>query len=100
MRLIVEEELAQLDEIQIEIDNSTQLLEPFKQDQEFEKINESLNKEVERTQKNLRINKQENFQQNIADWEKDDIFDPTIQRGRSQSLRSRNRKNSASLKPN
>lgn len=37
MQLIVEEELAQLEEIQIETDNSIQLLEPFKQDQEFEK---------------------------------------------------------------
>lgn len=98
MRLIVEEEFVQLGEIQTEIDISAQLLEPFTQDQESEKRNESLKKEVERTQKNLRINKQEKFKQNIADWEKDDVFDPTLQRGRSQLRRSR--KNSSSIKCN
>lgn len=98
MRLIVEEELAQLSEIQTEIDNSAQLLEPYKQDQEFEKFNESLKKEVERTQKNFRINKQEKFKQNIADWEKDIVFDPTLQRGRSQSRKSRSRRNLSASK--
>lgn len=96
MRLIVEEELLQLSEIQADIDNSAKLLEPFKQ--EFEKLNESLKKEVERTQKNLRTNKQEKFKQNIADWEKDTVFDPASQRGRSQSGRNRGRKNRSTSK--
>lgn len=64
----------QLGEIQTEIDNSSHLLEPFKQDPEFDQNNESLKKEVERTQKNLRANKQEKFKQNILDWEKDEIL--------------------------
>lgn len=42
---------------------------------------------------NLRINKQEKFKQNIADWEKDNVFDPTLQMERSQTRRSRSRRN-------
>lgn len=64
----------------------------------MKKLNEALKKEVERTQKNLRTNKQEKFKQSIADWEKDEAFDLTIQRGRSHSCRIRSRKNSTPLK--
>lgn len=78
MRLIVAEELAQLSELQSEIDTSTKLLEPFKQSQEFERLNESLRREMEKTQKTLKVINRKKFKQNLADWEKDHVFDPTL----------------------
>lgn len=88
LKLIVDEEEAQLEEIRVELDASAKSLEPFKQDPEFDKNNEYIKKEIERIQKSLKHSKQEKFRQNLADWESGDIFDPTIQR-RSRSL-SRN----------
>lgn len=89
LRMIVNEEELQLEEIRIEIDNSVKLLEPFKSDPNFDKSNDLLKKEVERTQKYLKASKQEKFKQNLADWEREDIFDPTVPRGRSRSRKGR-----------
>lgn len=96
LNMIVEEEQIQLEEIKKEIDNSVQLLEPYKLDPILIKTNELLKKEVEKTQKLLKSTKQEKFKQNLQDWENGDIFDPTIPRGRSRSRR-RNRRNRSKI---
>lgn len=85
MRLIVEEEKAQLINIQAQIEESAHGLEALKHLEEFTKQNDMLKKEIEKTQLNLKITKQSKFKRDIADFEKDEVFDLTVRRGRSRS---------------
>lgn len=91
MGLIVEEEKAQLIDIKAQIEESARGLEIFKHLDEFTKQNDMLKKEIEKTQLNLKITKQSKFKRDIADFERDEIFDLTIRRGRSRS-RGRNQR--------
>lgn len=61
MKIIVTEEEAQLQEIREELEISAKLLEPYKQDPEFDKNNEYIKKEIEKIQKNVKYTKQEKF---------------------------------------
>lgn len=92
MKLIIQEEQSQLGEIQLELDKSTSLLEPFGEDPELIRFNENLKKEVEKLQRTLKFTKQKKFKQNIQDSEQDNFFDPTKIRSRSRS-RGPNRRN-------
>lgn len=101
MKLTVDEERAKLEEIQTELDESRKALEPFLDEPDFEKGNDTLRKEIEKVQKHLRTTKQQKFRQNLDDWEKGEVFDFTIHRGRSRSRRNRNRSNNPSrTRPN
>lgn len=53
MKLIIQEEKLQLSEIQTQIDEHLQQLEPFTGKYEFKMYNELLKKEVSKVQKNL-----------------------------------------------
>lgn len=84
MKLIVEEEKDQLCTLQQSITESGIKLEPFKESPEFEKLNDTLKKEVDKTPKNLKITKQN--RRNLDDWAKGYIFVLTTggHRGRSR----------------
>lgn len=66
-------------------------MEPFQSEPDFEKHNDILKKEIEKTQKHLMTMKQHKFRQNLDDFEKGKVFDPTVPKGCSQSRRNRNR---------
>lgn len=87
MGLIVEEEKIQLDELKEMIDASAQGLDSLKELEEFTKQNDILKKELERVQLNLKTTKQSKFRRDLADFEKNQVFDLTIRRGRSRSNR-------------
>lgn len=70
MKLIVDEERAQLEEIETELDESSKALLPFQGEPAFEKGNDTLRKEIEKIQKHLRTTKQQQFRQNLDNWEK------------------------------
>lgn len=70
MRLIVEEEKAQLITIQAQIEERARGLEALKHFEEFIKQNDNLKKETEKTQLNLKITKKSKFKPDIADFEK------------------------------
>lgn len=57
MKLIVEEEKEQLLTLQIQIDESSRKLEPFKDKPDFEKFNDLLKKETDIIKKNLKLTK-------------------------------------------
>lgn len=76
---------AQLIDIQAKIEESARGLETFKDLEEFTKQNDMLKKEIEKTQLNLKITKQSKFKRDIADFERDKVFDLTVRRGRSRS---------------
>lgn len=75
MRLIVEEEKDQLISLQQQIDISGSKLEPFKDSAEFGKLKDTLKKEVDKTQRNLKITKQSKFKRDLDDWARGNIFD-------------------------
>lgn len=85
MGLIVKEVKAQLVDIQTQIEESARGLEALKHLEEFSKRNDMLKKEIEKTQLNLKITKQSKFKRDIADFEKEEVFDLTVRRGRSRS---------------
>lgn len=89
MRLIVEEEKDQLTSLQIQIQETSEKLEPLKDNPDFERLNDFLKKEVDRTQKNLKITKHNKFKRDLDDWAKGEIFDLSVRGSRS---RSRNRR--------
>lgn len=94
MGLIVDEEKTQLTTIHERIEESARSLETFKNCDEFTKQNEILKKEIEKAQLNLKITKQGKFQRDLADFEKDEVFDLTIRHGRSKSQRRGHRQQS------
>lgn len=98
MRLIVEEEKLQLKTIQDEIESIRGKLEPLKEQEDFEKHNDLLKKEVERVQRSLKNTKQSKFQRDLTDWSKGEIFDlnPGNRRGRARSRGNTSRSGSVS----
>lgn len=68
MRLIVEEEKLQLETLQTQIAESSNKLEPLKEKPDFDKLNDLLKKEIDRTQKNLKFTKQSKFKRDLDDW--------------------------------
>lgn len=98
MTLIVEEEKIQLTELRELIEESAKNLDLMKEDEEFVKQNEYLKKEIEKAQKNLKATKQSKYRRDLLDFEKQQVFDLTIRRGRSGSSKrgfrsqSRNRR--------
>lgn len=87
MRVIIEEEKRQLVELKAQIEESAISLEPHSDKPDFFKLNELLKKEIEKVQKNLKLTKQSKFQRDLDDWATGDVFDYTVNRGRSSSKR-------------
>ena len=86
--LIVEEEKIQLNDIEIQLKESVELLNEYQDLEDFKKFNERIRKEDKDFQKEQKIGKQKKFQRDTADFETGNILDLERKRGRS---RSRNR---------
>ena len=89
MALIVEEEKTQLIELRALIEESAKTLDSLKEEEEFNRQNENLKKEIEKVQKNLKTTKQSKYRRDLLDFESGQVFDLTIRRGRSGSSRRR-----------
>lgn len=96
MKIIVEEEKIQLGELAAAIAESSTGLDPFIGHVEFQKLNDTLKKEIEKTQQTLKAMKQSKFRRDLGDWERGEIFDLTPRCSRS---RSRRRSSSRGHKP-
>ena len=101
MMLIVEEEKLQLVELNEQITESAATLNLMKEEEEFDKQNELLKKEIDRARRALKITKQSKYRRDTLDFETDQISDLTIRRGRSGSTirgpksHSRNRRDTS-----
>lgn len=71
MHLIVEEEKTQMNELSKRIDKSSLGLDHFKDTDEFQKHNDLLTKEIEKTHYNLEVMKQSEFKRDLDHKEKD-----------------------------
>lgn len=89
MKLIVEEEKDQLALLQTQILESSEKLEPLKKNPDFDRLNDILKKEIDKTQKNVKLTKQNKFRRDLDDWAKGEIFDLTTSRGRNRSCNCR-----------
>lgn len=87
--LIIEEEKAQLEEINMQIETSVGKLEEVKDDESFSSLNENVRKEVEKVQRVVKSIKQKKFLRDKKEFEEGVAFQVQDSRHRS---RSRNRR--------
>lgn len=89
MKLIVEEEKDPLVLLQTQILESSGILEPLEENPDFNKFNNIMKKEFDKTQKYLKIAKQNKFKRDLDDWAKGEIFDLTTRGGGNRSRNHR-----------